>query len=212
VAPQIQMCGSPADFLEVYRGDLALNVKFHGKLDISEKTLKKLATEIPSERQRARILQYAEEALREVWWSTMQDRADELGLGHLNSSGRSGGWLIFDMSYAYLRDLIEDAEKHCKFCDLHYQQHVDGKCPFSSTVFESTEKGPFETWESFRAFSAEVKESLTSVGAGFEDEVLFQLENLDEDGASGVSTPGGSSPSFSESGETPEEEEGVSEQ
>ncbi len=174
----LMFAGEKADFLDRYKGNVAINVKFYGNPHISEETqqrLKKLdgAT-------RDNVLRYAEEALRDSWWSVMQERSRELGLGDLHSDGRSGGWLVFQFSIGWLEERLSQAEENCVFCDKHFSAHVENKCPFDSTYFKGDEELA-SPWHALKEFSAEVKASLPSVGDGLEDEILFQLENLDDD-------------------------------
>lgn len=174
----LMFAGEKADFLDRYKGNVAINVKFYGNPLISEETqqrLKKLdgAT-------RDNVLRYAEEALRDSWWSVMQERSRELGLGNLHSDGRSGGWLVFQFSISWLEERFSQAEEKCVYCDKPYAVHIEQKCPFDGTYFKGDEELT-STWHALKQFSEEVKTSLPSVGDGLEDEILFQLENLDDD-------------------------------
>ena len=173
----LTLCGETADFLDRYRGSVAINVKYRGDPKLSPEilaTLKKLdgAT-------RDNVVRFAEESLRDSWWASMQERSRELGLGDLWSDGRSGGWLVFKMTTSELEDRIAEAEKSCGHCERPFSVHVDGKCPFEATNFLAGETA-LELWKAFKQFSVEVNESLQHVGDTFEEEVQFQLENLDD--------------------------------
>lgn len=171
----LSMCGEPADFLEVHSGKLALNVKHHKQLAVSSATLarlKKLAT-----RTADRLLMFAEEALRETWWSTMEHRARELFVGGISSEGRQGGWLVFKLTKQQLEELVEEAEAECDHCGKPYAAHIDKKCPFDSSNWAAATNAPLITWEALKLFSGEVKETLATIGDGFEEEVIFQLEH-----------------------------------
>jgi hypothetical protein len=185
----LTLCGETADFLDRYRGNVAINVKYHGNPKISEETLGKLKRLDGATRDN--VLRFAEEALRDSWWATMQERSKELGLGELWSDGRSGGWLVFKMSVSALEERIYEAERCCEHCALAYDQHLEGKCAFDSTNFLAGGT-MLETWASFKQFSAEVRESLQHVGDALEDEIQFQLENLDDDYTVGLPPRGGS--------------------
>jgi len=185
----LSMCGNKADFLDRYRGNVAINVKYRGDPKLSKETLAQLSALDGATRDT--VVRFAEEALRETWWATMQERSRELGLGDLWSDGRSGGWLVFKMTISQLEDKIYEAERHCRNCDVTFEQHVDGKCLFDSSPFSSDAPEHLALWETFRTFSSEVKDSLQSVGDNFEEEVLFQLENLD-DYTTGLPPLGGS--------------------
>lgn len=174
----LMFAGEKADFLDRYKGNVAINVKFYGNPHVSEDTqqrLKKLdgAT-------RDNVLRYAEEALRESWWAMMQERSRELGLGDLYSDGRSGGWLVFSFTIGWLDELLSQAEESCVHCAKHYDAHIQNKCPFDSTYFKG-EEALTQKWYALKEFSAEVNASLASAGDDFEDQILFQLENLDDD-------------------------------
>jgi hypothetical protein len=184
----LSMCGNQADFLDRYRGNVAINVKYRGDPKLSEKTL--LALKKLDGATRDAVVRNAEEAIKDSWWASMQERSRELGLGDLWSDGRSGGWLVFKMTVNELEEKFEEVERRCKYCSLPFDQHVDAKCPFDSTSFTPEDPKNFDLFETFRAFSVEVKESLQHVGETFEDEVLFQLENLDDYASNGLPTGG----------------------
>lgn len=201
----LSMLGAQADFLDRYRGNLAINVKYHGDPKLSNETL--LALKKLDGALRDNVIRYAEEALRENWWVSMQERSRELGLGDLWSEGRSGGWLVFKMTVSALEELIYEVEKRCEHCELSFEQHVEGKCPFEATTFQPAESSTLSLWEAFRTFSAEVKDSIQHVGDQFEDEVLFQLENLDDDTIGFPATGGGEAnpPAFQETADEEDE-------
>lgn len=184
----LEMCGEKADFLDRYRGKVAFNVKYHGTPKLSDSSLAALAALDGAVRES--VVKFAEDGLRESWWVSMQERSRELGLGNLWSEGRSGGWLVFDMTVSYLQDLIYEVESQCKFCDLPFEKHPEGKCLFDSSVFSPTESAGLTKWNTLREFSAEVRESIQNIGESFESEVIFQLENLDDDYATGFSSSG----------------------
>lgn len=186
----LSMCGNKIDSLDRYRGHVAINVKYHGTPKLSPETLKRLGRLDGSTRDT--IVRFAEEALRDSWWATMQERSRELALGELWSEGRSGGWLVFQTTISRLQELIDEVERSCKNCELPFDQHIEGKCPFQASSFVPTDDTNMRMWESYRVFAAEVKDSLLTVGDTLEEEILFQLENLDDDGASGDVAPGGS--------------------
>ena len=184
----LTLCGETASYLDRYKGNVAINVKYHGSFKLSTEMLAKLAKLDGAARET--ILRYAEEGLRESWWASAQERARELGLGDLWSDGRSGGWLVFRTSVLTLELLIEEAEKSCVNCREAFSAHTDKKCPFEATAFSpgSTVLG---LWHNFRVFSEEMTESLNHAGDTFEEEVLFQLENFDDDAAGLFPTGGG---------------------
>lgn len=201
----LSMCGNKADFLDRYRGNVAINVKYHGDPKLSEETLSRLKQLDGATRDN--VVRFAEEALRDSWWASMQERSRELGLGDLWSDGRSGGWLVFKMTVTELETRFEEVERTCHHCSLPYAAHVDAKCPFQASSFQPENPTGYALFELFRSFSTEVKESLQHVGDTFEEEILFQLENLDDDGAPGVSPSGrGSETNPAAFEETPEEE------
>lgn len=202
----LTMCGNPADFLDRYRGNIALNVKYRGNPKLSDETLKKLARLDGATRDN--VVRFAEEAVRDSWWATMQERSREQGLGDLWSDGRSGGWLVFKITVSRLEEVIEETEKQCKHCELHFDKHFSSKCPFEATIFEPENPQGLKMWEAFRTFSAEVKESLQTIGDSFEHEVLFQLENLDDYGATGPLAVGGSEANPEAFNEGPEDDGG----
>jgi len=185
----LTLCGEVAPYLDRYKGNVAINVKYTGSPKISTETLNKLTKLDGAVRES--ILRYAEEGLRESWWASAQERSRELGLGDLWSDGRSGGWLVFKMPVSRLEEAIEEAERGCAHCDLPFSAHVQMKCPFEATTFVSG-NSILELWKNFRVFSEEMTDSLTVVGETFEEEVLFQLENLDDDTV-GLFPPGGGS-------------------
>lgn len=184
----LTLFGSPIDFLEEYRSSIALNVKVHKQVKLSDETLAKLTA--LNKRTREQVLRYAEEAMRENWWATMQDYARHRGLGELSSAGRSGGWLVLQMTRSKLEELVEEAETQqpCLHCELTWREHVEGKCPFESTTFDPKltvdeaigQFGSFARIEDLRGFADEVKEALANVDGNLDAEVLFQLENLDD--------------------------------
>lgn len=186
----LSMCGNKIDSLDRYRGHVAINVKYHGTPKISKETLARLARLDGATRDN--VLRYAEEGLRENWWVSMQERSRELGLGELWSEGRSGGWLVFKTTISRLQELIDEVERSCKNCELPFDQHVEGKCPFQASSFVPADDHHMQTWEAYRVFADEVKDSLLTAGDTFEDEILFQLENLDDDGTPGDAASGGS--------------------
>lgn len=203
----LSMCGNKADFLDRYRGNVAINVKYRGDPKLSKETLAKLASLDGATRDN--VVRFAEEALRENWWVSMQERSRELGLGDLWSDGRSGGWLVFKMTVSQLEDKIYEAEQHCRNCNTPFEAHIDGKCPFDASSFSSDAPQHLELWEAFRTFASEVKDSLQHVGDSFEDEILFQLENLDDDAATGLPIGGGSEANPEAFEEESEEEAGT---
>lgn len=175
----LTLCGDPADFLEIHRGKIALNVKVHSPYQLKKNTLEALSK--LSKKQQEKILQFAEENVRENWWASMREFAKELDLGDIWCDGRSGGWLVFDMTYEKIVELIEESERECKHCKESYPHHLEGKCPFQATTFEATNTGPFETWEALRKFAAVVQESLKTVVNDLDPEVQFLLEHLDDE-------------------------------
>jgi len=185
----LTLCGETAEFLDRYKGNVAINVKYRGNPTLSEETLAALKKLDGATRDN--VLRFAEEALRDTWWATMKERAIDLGLGELWSDGRSGGWLVFKMSVSQLEEKIYEAERCCEHCERPYDVHPDGHCPFDSTTFK-VGGTMLELWKSFNLFAAEVRESMEHVGDNLEEEITFQLENLDEDATTGLPTPGGS--------------------
>jgi hypothetical protein len=141
---------------------------------------------------RETVLKYAEEAVRDSWWASAQEHSRELGLGDLWSDGRSGGWLVFKTKMTELEELIADVEKGCRHCALGFDHHISGKCPFQASSFEVINPDSFKKWDAFKVFAEDVKHSLQNMESTFEDEVLFQLENLDDDPAARVPNLGGS--------------------
>lgn len=186
----LSMCGDEADFLDRYRGRVAINVKLRSDPKLSKDTLSKLARLDGAVRDQ--VVRFAEEALRDSWWATMRERSQVLGLGDLWSEGRSGGWLVFGMTISQFDELVESVEKGCKHCGKRFDHHFEGKCPFEASVFDPEEEAGWKKWNTFKVFYEEVKESLRTIGDALEQEVLFQLENLDDDGAAGHAAAGGS--------------------
>lgn len=186
----LSICGNKADFLDRYKGQVAINVKYHGVPKLSDVTLVKLKELDGATRDN--VVRFAEEALRESWWASMQERSRDLGLGDLWSDGRSGGWLVFQMSVAKLEELFQETERSCRHCSLAYDEHLEGKCPFDASSFQPEDPRHLETFEAFRTFSAEVKDSLQHAGDTLEEEILFQLENLDDYVPDGLPPTGGS--------------------
>lgn len=186
----LSMLGNQADFLDRYKGNVAINVKYHGTPKLSKETLAVLAKLDGATRDN--IVRFAEEALRDNWWATAQERSRELGLGDLWTDGRSGGWLVFKMTMSQFEELAEQVEKGCRHCGKSFEHHLDSKCPFEASMFEPEDVRGLEVWNAFHVFASEVKTSLQTIGEGLEDEILFQLENLDDDGAAGVLGTGGS--------------------
>lgn len=184
------MFGKLADFLDRYRGHVAINVKYHGTPTLSKETLAKLAKLDGAVREK--VVRFAEEGLRESWWATAQERSRELGLGDLWAEGRSGGWLVFKMTVSQFQDIAERSEKKCCHCGTEFEHHVDSKCLFEATVFDPEDAKGLEVLKAFHVFSDEIKGSLQTIGDSLEHEVLFQLENLDDDGTAGVLGAGGS--------------------
>jgi hypothetical protein len=185
----LTLCGETADYLDRYKGNVAINVKYRGDPKLSEETLAALKKLDGATRDN--ILRFAEEALRDSWWASMQERSKELGLGELWADGRSGGWLVFKMATSKLEERIYEAEKSCAHCKHPFDVHVDTKCPFDSTHFAAGE-AILELWSAFKQFSVEVHESMQHVGDDLESEIQFQLENLDDDNAVGLPPRGGS--------------------
>lgn len=185
----LTLCGETADFLDRYKGSVAINVKYRGDPKLSPETL--AALKALDGAMRDKVVRFAEEGLRDSWWASMQERSKELGLGELWSDGRSGGWLVFKMKTSELEERIYEAEKSCAHCSHPYDNHVEGKCPFDSTSFAAGET-MLELWKSFKQFSVEVHESMQHVGDDLEAEIQFQLENLDDHDAAGLPPRGGS--------------------
>lgn len=198
----LTLCGDPADFLDLHRGKIALNVKVHEQYSLSKPVLEALAK--LNQLQRERVLEFAESNVRENWWASMRELAQELDLGDAFPEGRSGGWLVFNMTYAQLEELIAEAERECKHCREAYAHHIAGKCPFQATEFLSAATRPFVTWEALRKFSAAVKASLSLISKDLDTEVQFLLEHLDDEFSSVVAFPG----QGASGNEDPFEEEG----
>lgn len=185
----LTMCGEQVDFLDRYRGHIAINVKVRSDPKLSQETLTKLARLDGAVRDQ--VIRFAEEAVRDSWWASMRERSVELGTGNLWSEGRSGGWLVFDMTLSQWDEFVEAVESQCKHCGRHFDHHIEGKCPFEASVFDPEDEVKLKKWNAFKQFNAEVKESLRTIGDALEHEVLFQLENLDDDGAAGHAAAGG---------------------
>ncbi len=180
----LSMCGQPIDYLDSYRGNLALNVKVRRELqlsDVNELALKKLDGAV-----RDRVYENATESLRDWWWASMEERAQSLFLGKIYSAGRSGGWLIFPMTVSAMNDRIYETERLCKYCPYSFDDHVDGKCPFESTSFAPEHVDVPSLLERYKAFALMVKESLDTIDAAFDAEITFQLENLSADDAASI--------------------------
>ena len=92
----LRMLGEEVDFLDRYRGKIAINVKYHREPKLSVDTMEKLTRLDGAVRDQ--VIRFAEEAVKDSWWATMQERSVDLGLGKLWAEGRSGGWLVFEMS------------------------------------------------------------------------------------------------------------------
>jgi hypothetical protein len=186
----LSIFGHTADFLDRHYGNIAINVKYHGDLKLSEETqaaLKKLDGAA-----RDNVIRYAEESLQDNWWASMRERSKDLGLGELWSAGRSGGWLVFKLTLNELENRFDEAERSgCSHCSAPYEAHVGLKCPFQASSFQPVDRGAYDTFEKLQAFSVEVRESLQHVGDSFEDEVTFQLENLDAEYTVGLFPTGG---------------------
>lgn len=203
----LALYGNKADYLDRYKGHVAINVKYYGDPKISKETLAVLAKLDGATREQ--ILRFAEDGLRENWWSSAQDRARELALGDLSSDGRSGGWLVLKMTVSELEGVVADAEMRCSNCEQSYAQHTDGKCLFDSTVYSSGLPSCEMIWANLKTFADEMKNSLQTAGDTFEEEILFQLENIDDDASVGFSATGGSDPNPSAFDESPDEEAGA---
>ena len=201
----LTLCGETASYLDRYKGNVAINVKYYGEFKLSPETLANLAKLDGAVR--GKILRYAEEGLRDNWWASAQDRSRELGLGDLWSDGRSGGWLVFKMPVSKLEEAIEEAERGCAHCELPFSAHVGKKCPFEATNFVSG-NSILELWKSFRVFSEEMMESLNHAGDTFEEEVLFRLDNLDDNDAAGLFPTGGGGDANPAAFQEGEEEDG----
>lgn len=176
----LTLLGETASFLDRYKGNLAINVKYYGNPWLSEETL--AALKKLDMRTRERVVRFAEENLRESWWATMRERSHELGLGDLWSDGRSGGWLVFAMTVADLEERVYQAERGCEHCALAYSTHTDGACPFDATTYKTNDP-VLGLWKSFKQFAEEARSSLNDMGDALNHEIEFQLENLDADAA-----------------------------
>jgi hypothetical protein len=69
----------------------AINVKCYGTDRIA---FDRLASSI-GERKAEELTQAAWEQLAEEFWTLAEEESDSLGLGPIESEGRSGGWLVF---------------------------------------------------------------------------------------------------------------------
>ena len=163
-----------------YQGCLALNIKCRKPLTLSLETQAKL--QVLDAAVRENVESNAVEALRESWWATIDMRAQELALGKLSSGGRSGGWLCFDTKVEDFEELLHRAEEHCAACERSFAQHVNLKCLFEASWFQFTEEGDTTAHKFFalHVFAEEVTASLQTDGEGYEEEVLFQLQHLEE--------------------------------
>lgn len=205
----LTMFGSPIDFLEEYHGSVAINIKVRTAATLSDETLVKLGA--LNKRTREQVIHYAEEGLRDNWLATMQDYARARGLGDLSAMGRSGGWLVLQMTRSKFEEMVEYIETnhpciHCKEC---WRKHIDGKCAFDSSTFEPDPKaddpsldGSLGHFEDLHAFADEVKEALKNVVGDLDAEVRFQLENLDDAYAADVPSGTPSDDSGDEAEET----------
>lgn len=187
----LALYGNKADYLDRYRGHVAINVKYYGNPKISPETIAVLAKLDGAMREQ--VLRFAEEGLREGWWAGAQERSRELALGDLSSEGRSGGWLVLKMTVSELEELVLDAERNCTNCHHSYAEHTAGKCLFDSTSFDAEYKSCEMIWANLKAFAEEMKDSLQTAGDTFEEEILFQLENIDDDAAAGLHPTDGNS-------------------
>jgi hypothetical protein len=203
----LALYGNKADYLDRYRGHVAINVKYYGDPKISKETLAVLAKLDGATREQ--VLRFAEEGLRESWWAGAQERARNLGLGDLWSEGRSGGWLVLKMTVSELETLVDDAEMRCANCQQSYAKHTEGKCLFDSTTYASGLPSCEMIWANLKEFALEMKDSLQTAGDTFEEEILFQLENIDDDAATGFSATGGGESNPTAFDEVPEEEAGT---
>jgi len=203
----LALYGNKADYLDRYKGHVAINVKYRGDPKISKETLAVLAKLDGATREQ--ILRFAEDGLRENWWTSAQERARELALGDLSSDGRSGGWLVLKMTVSELETLVDDAEMRCSNCQTSYAEHTDGKCLFDSTTYVSGLPSCEMIWENLKTFALEMLDSLQKAGDTFEEEILFQLENIDDDAATGFSATGGGEPNPTAFDESPDEEAGA---
>jgi len=61
----LSMCGNKADFLDRYRGNVAINVKYRGDPKLSDETLVKLKKLDGATRDN--VVRFAEEALKDSW-------------------------------------------------------------------------------------------------------------------------------------------------
>jgi len=176
----LSLCGEQLNNYDIYQGRLALNVKFRRQLTLSSETQAKL--QVMDAAVRERVENGAYEALRESWWATMHMRAQELGLGDISCTGRSGGWLLFDLKVSDFEVTLCDVEEHCAACDRPFAEHANLKCLFEASWFQFTENGDAVARKFFTyyVFAEEVEASLQTVGESYEDEVLFQLQCVED--------------------------------
>jgi hypothetical protein len=112
----------------------AINVKWHGVYDVAQSAaVKALADELGEQWVTAdgapdSALDLAVQMASEEWWETAADAALRLGLGAIETEGRSGGWLVFtdgrdpQEMQPYNAGLVDDPNDldllHCDYCSV----------------------------------------------------------------------------------------------
>jgi hypothetical protein len=171
--------GKVATYLDTYHGNVAINVKCRtlghwlpDKINAEFLKLDRRSVNI--------VTTFAYTTVQEDWWDWAKFRVRELELGEIWQGGRSGGWLVFRLTESGLRDRLEEAESACRFCGYPFSVHVEGKCPFEASSFETADPDTEKFFESLCQFGSDVKNSFSTLHERFVEEVLFQLEYLDD--------------------------------
>lgn len=102
----------------MYRGNVAVNVKFHGRAEpVGEEATQRWFKLSVTEQDRLR--DYAWGTVHDCWW---EDIRQELANYDVSSDGRQGGYLIFDKyDESYMLGLEEDAQREpCSICQSQH--------------------------------------------------------------------------------------------
>ena len=183
------------------RNTYALNVKYSKTLRLTPETAAKYNA-LPKFFQE-QCAQRAQDTVSENWWDWATAQAKTHDLGTIYSAGRSGGWLIFAEDPKF-RSYLDEVDAVCAHCDLRWDEHAESACLFDSTVFMPGDHYVQQLFNALISFAKEITASLIDLNYEYEQEVLYYLENLDDDNTAAiVSCNGATAHSCTKSNRTP---------
>lgn len=108
---------------------------------------------------------WAYEQVQENFWDWAKEQAEELGIGEVHSEGRQGGWLVAKQySVQHLECYEDDANRApCELCRQQRDNHIppDRKCPFSPSLYKSSDGDAVGTFETLQTFQELIKGSIS---------------------------------------------------